>query len=198
MSYSFSRMCSDPNFCAKYGVNVVEGDSRDIICSPSLPLVQTKPEQWAPWGFNSEYCLSEAVPETCSYNANLYTIVIVIICNAAKAITILYVAFRHQDNPLRTLGEAIQSFLNATRSHNNRTVLAFEARCRGSSRERYCGPWAAEMARCSGSASRWRSHSFRKTPKTQSGRQSHSMGLYNNGLFYLSGLGPRTFWPRGA
>lgn len=106
-------MCSDPNFCAKYGVNVVEGDSRDIICSPSLPLVQTKPEQWAPWGFNSEYCLSEAVPETCSYNANLYTIVIVIICNAAKAITILYVAFRHQDNPLRTLGEAIQSFLNA-------------------------------------------------------------------------------------
>ena len=68
--------------------------------------------QWTPYGYDIDYCLSERVPETCSYSGNIPILIVVIICNALKITGMLIVAFGLRDNPLITVGDAAESFLN--------------------------------------------------------------------------------------
>ncbi|KAI9714164.1 MAG: hypothetical protein M1812_006492 [Candelaria pacifica] len=80
----------------------------NIIESQVIP----KADQWNPNGWKSKYCLSEPVTGKCSLSFSLVVIVIVIIFNIGKALSMLWVAFRITDHPLITVGDAISSFLN--------------------------------------------------------------------------------------
>ena len=59
-----------------------------------------------------EYCLSERVSETCSYSANIPILIVVITCNALKILGMLVVAFGLRENPMITVGDAVECFLN--------------------------------------------------------------------------------------
>jgi hypothetical protein len=67
--------------------------------------------QWAPKGLPADHCLSEPTAGECGYNVNIVILVIVVICNLGKVLSMLYVAFYIKDDPIMTVGDAIQSFL---------------------------------------------------------------------------------------
>ena len=60
---------------------------------------------------DGDYCLSERIPERCSYNGNIPIVAVVIVCNAIKAAVMLLVAFGIKGGPLITIGDAVESFL---------------------------------------------------------------------------------------
>ena len=63
-----------------------------------------------PW--HCSRCISERVPERCTYSGNVPIVAIVLVCNAIKVAVMLFVALRLQDHPLITVGDAVESFLN--------------------------------------------------------------------------------------
>ncbi|EXJ85156.1 hypothetical protein A1O3_05831 [Capronia epimyces CBS 606.96] len=69
-------------------------------------------DQWRPYGYDVQYCLSELVPERCSYNGNIPIVAVVLVANLIKVVSMLWLAFRVQDAPLITVGDAVESFLN--------------------------------------------------------------------------------------
>lgn len=75
-------------------------------------------DQWQPEGYDVQYCLSERVPEQCSYSGNVPIVAVVVVANAIKLIVMLFVAFRLGDHPLITVGDAVESFLD----HNDKTT----------------------------------------------------------------------------
>ncbi|KAK2760007.1 hypothetical protein FQN54_002743 [Arachnomyces sp. PD_36] len=61
-----------------------------------------------------DYCLSEQVEESCRLQFSLHLMVIVIICNLAKALTMLSILLRRASTPLINTGDAVSSFLDTT------------------------------------------------------------------------------------
>ncbi|OAP57066.1 hypothetical protein AYL99_09179 [Fonsecaea erecta] len=109
---AFDWICnSDPNISTKVDVPVQSNGGRKP-CESWVSKVEAIASQWQPFNFDVEYCLSETVTEKCSYNGNIPIIAIVLACNAIKIAGMLYVAFRLEDNPLITVGDAVESFLN--------------------------------------------------------------------------------------
>ncbi len=51
-------------------------------------------------------------PQRCSYSGNSPIVAVVLVCNAIKLGIMLFVATRLKDNPLITVGDAVESFLN--------------------------------------------------------------------------------------
>lgn len=83
-------------------------------CLERVKRLQQEPAIWTPSGFNVEYCLSEQVPEQCGFYINFVIVGIVLACNAAKIIIMSFVAFSKViDQPLRTVGDAVESFVLA-------------------------------------------------------------------------------------
>lgn len=103
-------ICNAPDGLSRYGFTEEERDSE--YCSNKVSKVKSHATTWNVRGFDIEYCLSERVEGQCSLNFNLYIIVVVMICNAAKALTMIFIAFGIKDRPLITIGDAIHSFLN--------------------------------------------------------------------------------------
>jgi hypothetical protein len=92
--------------------------SNDQTCGSYVNEVVAIGDAWTPFGYGVESCLSEKVPERCSYSGNIPIVAIVLSCNAVKLVVMLFVAFRLKDNPLITVGDAVQSFLD----NNDRTT----------------------------------------------------------------------------
>jgi hypothetical protein len=68
---------------------------------------------WEIGGHRISYCLSKVFPEQkCKLQLSSYILIIVTVANAVKAICMLLAFFRAKTEPLVTLGDAIQSFLN--------------------------------------------------------------------------------------
>ncbi|KIW75837.1 hypothetical protein Z517_10582 [Fonsecaea pedrosoi CBS 271.37] len=109
---AFDWICtSDPNMDSK--VDMPYGSHGYILpCETWVSKVEAIASQWRPYDYDVEYCLSEQVTEKCSYNGNIPIIAIVLSCNAVKIVIMLFVAFRLKDNPLITVGDAVESFLN--------------------------------------------------------------------------------------
>jgi hypothetical protein len=112
-----TRICvSDPDIEAKAGIPIEQNDGRDEQtpkpCQKYLSQVEAIADIWDPYGYNVQYCLSERVPEKCSYNGNIPIVAIVLVANLIKLVGMLYVAFRLRDAPLITVGDAVESFLN--------------------------------------------------------------------------------------
>ena len=83
-------------------VNAVLGQAANWTLIDETTTGQTYPVQ---------YCLSQPVEEECRIQVSLVILGIVIACNATKALCML-LAIRHQKSqPLVTLGDAIESFL---------------------------------------------------------------------------------------
>lgn len=81
-------------------------------CDDYVSRIENIVSTWVPFNHSIEYCLSERVSETCSFNGNIPIILVVIACNLTKAVVMLIVAFRLKGHPLITIGDAIESFLN--------------------------------------------------------------------------------------
>ncbi|KIX98119.1 uncharacterized protein Z520_06199 [Fonsecaea multimorphosa CBS 102226] len=109
---AFDWICnSDTNIASK--VDVPYGpDGNTRPCETWVSKVEAIATRWQPYNFDVEYCLSERVSERCSYNGNIPIIATVLVCNAIKIVGMLFVAFRLEDNPLITVGDAVESFLN--------------------------------------------------------------------------------------
>lgn len=58
-----------------------------------------------------QYCLSEPMEEHCQMQFSVTIMSIVIICNLLKAVCMLLALIRQRSQPLVTLGDAIQTFL---------------------------------------------------------------------------------------
>lgn len=66
---------------------------------------------WSPFGNQIEYCLSGNVNQLCRLQFNETLAIIVIVFNAIKVLTLIYVFFAVKENPLLTMGDAVASFL---------------------------------------------------------------------------------------
>lgn len=108
------RICSDPDLSEKITLPPPWKDSLPAYwpsCDVYVNLVRQKSDEWAPFGYPADYCLSKRAPQKCSFNANIPIIAAVVVCNALKAIGMLLVAFKLIDRPLITIGDALESFL---------------------------------------------------------------------------------------
>lgn len=79
-----------------------------------------------------QYCLSKPEEEHCKLEFSLAIMIVVIICNTMKAICMGIIAWKHDTEPLVTLGDALASFLDrydtTTRGHCIRGKVHFEKR----------------------------------------------------------------------
>ena len=104
------RICTDPYLEQKLNAPTINYDP-NTPCQDYLSQVVKDADDWRPYGFKVEYCLSEQVPGTCSLHFNFSIIVIVVVCNIVKAACMFYVAYGKMDVPLMTIGDAAASFL---------------------------------------------------------------------------------------
>ena len=58
-----------------------------------------------------QYCLSQPVEEQCQVQVSLVILVIVVACNTTKALCMLLTIRCQKSQPLVTLGDAIESFI---------------------------------------------------------------------------------------
>jgi hypothetical protein len=107
---AYGWICAADDAIERYGFTYQE--TSIIPCSTKLAKVRANADRWHSYEWNIDYCLSEPVKGMCSLNFSLSIIVVVIICNFLKAITMLYISVRIRDKPLATVGDAIDSFLN--------------------------------------------------------------------------------------
>ena len=111
------RLCSDPDIVKKIGI---PDDYADYHCDQTkagccynfISKVVADAAQWAPQGIPADHCLSEKVEGECGYNVNIAILIVVVVCNLGKVLSMLYVAFYIKDDPLMTVGDAVQSFLS--------------------------------------------------------------------------------------
>ncbi|RMZ86815.1 hypothetical protein DV736_g5959, partial [Chaetothyriales sp. CBS 134916] len=80
-------------------------------CDAYISEIEAASDEWEPWGYQVQYCMSETVEESCSFNGNIPIIFTVITCNVAKMLLMWIVAFRLRGSPLITIGDAVASFL---------------------------------------------------------------------------------------
>jgi hypothetical protein len=82
-------------------------------CSSYYQRWYTQMDAFKPYSQSVSHCLFESIPERCSFSANVPIIVVVIISNFIKLICMYIVATRLHDTPLITIGDALESFLDA-------------------------------------------------------------------------------------
>ena len=58
-----------------------------------------------------EYCQAKVMPEKCTVQFSLTIMLVVIICNFVKVVSMSILIWRHSTQPLLTLGDAVSSFL---------------------------------------------------------------------------------------
>lgn len=126
-------LCSDPDIAHKIGI---ANDYADYHCDQSqagccynfISKVVANAAQWAPQGLPADYCLSEKTCGRCGdYNVNVVILVIVVICNVGKVLSMLYIVFCIKDDPLMTVGDAIQSCLASPDKRTAGMCLASKA-----------------------------------------------------------------------
>ncbi|RSM05201.1 hypothetical protein CEP52_006400 [Fusarium oligoseptatum] len=93
-------------------------------CLSELGKYKKEANNWRPYQDRVKYCLSKPREEICRVNFNIPVAIGVIIANAAKAIILLYVAFKPPEEPLLVLGDAIHSFLRKPDPFSKHMCLA--------------------------------------------------------------------------
>lgn len=91
---------------------ILNYEENSWVCDKYYKKWFSQIDLWNPYGFRLDHCLYEPVPERCSYSANIPIIAVVIVSNFIKIVCMFIVATRLTDNPLITVGDAIESFLN--------------------------------------------------------------------------------------
>lgn len=93
-------------------------------CRSLLPEVLEEPNDWRPFGYKVEYCLSQPTEQFCRLNFSIYLAAGVLIVNALKTVLLAWIAFHPPKEPLFILGDAIQSFINTPDTHTEGSCLA--------------------------------------------------------------------------
>jgi len=81
---------------------------------------------------NIQYCLSQPVKEQCQTQFSLGIMIAVLACNLVKVICLGYIAWKHDTEPLVTLGDAIASFLKEPDVTTGGAPLYNKSRFKGS------------------------------------------------------------------
>ncbi|KAK5050551.1 hypothetical protein LTR84_003832 [Exophiala bonariae] len=115
----YGWICDDidlpDDLAVKLGLTFTGYETPINVCDKLAPRIANEiANQWTFKTFPVAFCMSEIVPETCSYSGNVPIVSVVIICNAIKVGVMLFVALCLRDDPLITIGDAIESFLNHT------------------------------------------------------------------------------------
>lgn len=63
-------------------------------------------------GHKIDHCVSQRRPQYCQVQFSVYIMIVVIVCNFAKFVIMIYLAWNKQEDPLITSGDAISSFLD--------------------------------------------------------------------------------------
>ena len=88
-------------------------------------------QNWTVLGFPIEYCLSDQIESSCKLQLSLVIMVIVVLCNFAKALCMSLTIWKLSSMPLLTLGDVIASFLDRPDPHTANNCLASKYRFRG-------------------------------------------------------------------
>lgn len=123
----YAWICDAPDGLVRYGYTEEE-DSQYYRCSTKLSKVRTNAARWNSNGWDIDYCLSERVEGRCSLSFSLPIIVVVMICNIGKALIMIFTAFGVKDKPLITIGDAVDSFLNAN-DPNTKGMCLMDKQC---------------------------------------------------------------------
>jgi hypothetical protein len=85
------------------------------LCSTDAALSVTGDgADWKVRGHQVSHCISQIAPETCEFYFNAWVMYIVIACTAIDAGVLFYMtwrALRKEEKALRTMGDAVASFL---------------------------------------------------------------------------------------
>jgi hypothetical protein len=81
-------------------------------CATYVNRIIAVADKWEPYDYQVDHCLSEIVPEQCSYSGNIPIVAVVFVCNVVKFCIMMFVALRLGDDPLITIGDAVESFLD--------------------------------------------------------------------------------------
>ena len=108
----FTRICQcDSRLDQKIEIPPPESAFAEPACSRYYDKIIQIADEWQPFDHNVDYCLSEIVPQHCSYNGNISILIVVIVCNFIKMVCMLITAFRLGPGSLITIGDAVASFL---------------------------------------------------------------------------------------
>ncbi|ETN41729.1 uncharacterized protein HMPREF1541_03665 [Cyphellophora europaea CBS 101466] len=82
-------------------------------CESWVSDIIARSEDWTPYDFDIDHCLSQRIDERCSFNGNISVLTVVIVFNVVKILCMLWVAFGlGRETPLITIGDALASFLH--------------------------------------------------------------------------------------
>ena len=107
---TFLRIC-DSDYQLDQKIEIPDRKGALYPCSRYFDRIIPVADQWQPFNYDVDYCLSEVVPQNCSYSGNLPIVVVVIICNFIKMICMFATAFRLGPGGMITIGDALASFL---------------------------------------------------------------------------------------
>lgn len=104
-----------------------DGDANPVACDASSLLRDAS--SWTVHGHPIQYCLSLPVTQSCQLQFSVRIMAIVLVCNAIKLLTALYVLFgmtSFTSEAMLTVGDALQSFLVRNDVHTKDKCLAGE------------------------------------------------------------------------
>lgn len=80
-------------------------------CDTFIPCLTTQHIEWAPFGQEYAFCLSEKITEQCQLGLSIHLALVVLAMGIIKTGVMLYIALRFREKPLLTIGDAVASFL---------------------------------------------------------------------------------------
>lgn len=81
---------------------------------------------WRVQNYTIDYCLSQPVEEHCKLQFSLTIMIIVIVCNLTKLLSMAYLTLKSREEPLVTVGDTISSFLDQPDATTEGLCLANE------------------------------------------------------------------------
>ena len=143
------------------GTQLEHGNERlhTTLCGNPSDTIATNTSEWGVYWNSSvkvKYCLSQQVDEQCEVHFSIQIMIVVILCNFVKAISMLMVLFVYKKPPLITMGDAVASFLNSQDVHTQGRCLTSVADCRSKNHSGFDYSWP--LPRCTkwhASSRRW-------------------------------------------
>lgn len=80
-------------------------------CSSRIADIRSNSAKWVVDGYKVDYCLAEALPQTCTLEFSLPLALVVTLSNLMKVVVICATAFHLRNPPLLTVGDAVASFI---------------------------------------------------------------------------------------
>ncbi|OCK80650.1 hypothetical protein K432DRAFT_434615 [Lepidopterella palustris CBS 459.81] len=93
-------------------------------CDTFVPCLTEYNTDWAPFGQEYAFCLSEKITENCQLGLSIHLALVVLSMGLFKTGVMLYIALRFREKPLLTIGDAVASFLQRPDDFTQQACLA--------------------------------------------------------------------------